>query len=433
MIKDNTNGTRKTTNFLAAIGTGSLLFFGSKFLLNFFGPAIAYSMRKNVRYALDSDEFVQFLSLITDGTVRKAKLTRLKNGSHFYPAELAAVRGARTTINLEYYQFSPGEIGDAMVQALAERAHAGVEVRVIIDALGSFGTHRSFFAPLLSAGGKMHFYHPVRWNTWQHVNNRTHRKLMMIDGELGFIGGAGVADHWIKPTKSGPAWRDTVFKVEGAATAGLISTFSENWLEASGEILCGPEQFDCKPSPEGSTSFVVSTTPHSGGTYARVLFQALINSARHSIVITTPYFLPDRSARQALIEAVRDRGVKVQILTAGPMIDHPTVRMLSRHSSRHLLKAGAEIWEYQPSMIHAKLLTVDGQWSVMGSTNFDHRSFALNDEVNLAVLDRAISATIMDDFVEDLKVSRRLTLDMLDQQLVGDLLYPLAHTLKQES
>ncbi len=204
--------------------------------------------------------------------------------------------------------------------------------------------------------------------------------------------------------------------MQGEAVAGMISTFSENWLEASGEILSGMRQFGFKTMPEGCESFVVSSTPRGGGTQARILFQALIHSARKCIRITTPYFLPDPSARRALIGAVRNRGVAVQILTAGPRIDHPYIRTLSRHASRHLLAAGAKIYEYQPAMIHAKLLTVDEQWSVIGSTNFDHRSFALNDEVNMAVLDRDLASTIDGDFTEDLKVSRPLTLRMLRER-----------------
>ena len=215
---------------------------------------------------------------------------------------------------------------------------------------------------------------------------------------------------------------------------GLISTFSENWLECSGEILSGAAQFAFRALPEGEQSFVVSSTPHGGATQARILFQALIKSARKQIRITTPYFLPDRSARMALSEAVEKRGVQVQILTAGPMIDHPIVRRLSRRSSRHLLEAGAEIYEYQPAMIHAKLMTVDGQWNVVGSTNFDHRSFALNDEVNLAVLDPALASVIDQDFSDDLTQSRRLTLDMLQERtMLASEEKILEHVLKLES
>ena len=167
--------------------------------------------------------------------------------------------------------------------------------------------------------------------------------------------------------------------------------------------------------PEGSESFVVSSTPKGGGTQARILFQALIKSARETIRITTPYFLPDRSARRALIEAV-ERGVRVEILTAGPRIDHKVVRTLSRHSSRRLIERGARIFEYQPAMIHAKLMTIDGLWSVVGSTNFDHRSFALNDEVNLALLDREVARGIDEDFAEDLRQSQPLTLAALRER-----------------
>jgi cardiolipin synthase len=307
-------------------------------------------------------------------------------------------------------------VGDAILAALCERASSGVAVRVLVDAIGSFRTRPSYFEPLRQAGGHMYWYHPLRWNTWPELNNRTHRKLMVIDGETGFIGGAGIADHWLYAKVKEPVWRDTVLQVKGEAVGGLLSAFAENWLEASGEILSGPRQFGFKTETDGARSFVVLSTPHGGGTQARVLFQALIKSARESICITTPYFLPDRSARNALVEAVRERGVRVQIVTAGPYIDHPTVRKLSERSSRRLLEAGAEIYEYQPSMIHAKLLTVDGQWCVAGSTNFDHRSFALNDEVNIAVLDHELARVLEGDFEQDKSRSRRLTLAELKQR-----------------
>ena len=422
------------TRTLATIGAGAILLYGSRVLIDFFGPALPYSMREDTQDALDSDEFIQFLSLVTDGTIRHSRITRLKNGAEFYPAELEAIRRAKHAINLECYEFMEGEVANELLDALTERAEAGVEVRIVVDAIGSFSTRESYFDRLQAAGGRMCWYHPIRWDTWQKINNRTHRKLIVIDGEIGFIGGAGIGDQWLHATPKSPAWRDTVLFVEGEAVAGLISTFCENWLESSGEILSGPAQFAFRALPKGVKSLVVSSTPHGGGTQARILFQALIKSARETIRITTPYFLPDRSAGQALAEAVQKRGVKVQILTAGPRIDHPIIRKLSRHSSRHLLQAGAEIFEYQPSMIHAKLMTVDGQWNVAGSTNFDHRSFALNDEVNLAVLDPELAGIIEADFFEDLKRSRRLTLAMLKERtLLSKEQSLIDHVLKQES
>ena len=422
------------TRTLATIGGGALLIYGSRLLLAFFGPVIPYSIKEDPDCALDSEEFLQFLSIVTDGTIRHAQIKRLKNGAEFYPAEIEAIRGAQHAINLEYYEVKEGAVSSELLEALIERAHAGVEVRMIVDALGSFGTHTAYFDRLRAAGGQMHWYHPVRWDTWQQFNNRTHRKLLVVDGKVGFIGGAGIADHWLHATAKGPAWRDTVFRVEGEAVAGMISTFSENWLEASSEILSGHEQFGFEVEPEGSRAFVVSSTPHGGGTQARILFQTLLKSARKTIRITSPYFLPDRSARMAMIEAVQQRGVKVQILTAGPHIDHPIVREISHHSIRHLLEAGAEIFEYQPSMIHAKLMTIDEQWCVVGSTNFDHRSFALNDEVNLAVIDPQLAKVIEADFFDDLEKSRGLTLEMLrSRTLLGRAEEVLGPALKWES
>jgi cardiolipin synthase A/B len=421
------------TRGLAAVGVGAMAFFGARLLIDFFASAVPYSMPDKNTAPLDSEDFIQFLSLVTDGTRRHSHISRLKNGAEFFPAYLKAIRGAKYAVNLEFYEFQGGRIGDEILAALAERAQAGVEVRIIVDALGSFATRNSYFDGLRAAGGHMCWYHPLRWNTWPKANNRTHRKLLIIDGETGFIGGAGIADHWLYET-SVPVWRDTVFCVEGEAVAGLISAFCENWLESSGEILSSSKQFAFRSIPEGVESFVVSSTPHGGGTQARILFQALINSARHTIRITTPYFLPDRSARQALIAAIEERGVQVQILTAGARIDHPIIRKLSHRSVRHMLQAGAEIFEYEPSMIHAKLMTVDSMWNVIGSTNFDHRSFALNDEVNLAVLDRELAAIIEADFFEDLEKSEKLSLSNLEQDwLSGEDESVLDHILKEES
>jgi cardiolipin synthase A/B len=427
------HGKHLATRTLAAVGVGSIAFFAARFLVNYFGPAIPYAMPNQTQAALDSEEFLQFLSLVSDGTLRRSRIGRLKNGVQFYPAYVKAISRAKHAVNLEFYQFIPGQVGDEILAALTERAANGVEVRVIVDAMGSFETPDSYFDGLRAAGGQMCWYHPLDWKSWPNLNNRTHRKILIVDGETGFIGGAGIADFWLHDTDV-PTWRDTMFCVEGEAVAGLISAFCENWLESSGEILSSSAQFGFRCISEGVQSFVVSSTPHGGGTQARILFQALINSARSTIRITTPYFIPDRSARQALIDAIEKRGVVVQILTAGPMIDHPMIRRLSHRSVHRLLKAGAEIYEYQPSMIHAKLLTVDGIWSVVGSTNFDHRSFALNDEVNLAVLDAELAGVIEKDFFEDLDQSQLLTPQkLLEESLLTSPESVIDQILERES
>jgi cardiolipin synthase len=420
---------------LAAIGAGAVGLYTARTLINLFGPALPYSMSECPGNSNESPEFLQFLSTVTNAQVRHAHFRPLVNGPEFYPAELEAIRRAKRAIDLEFYEWQKGQVSDEFLAALTERAQHGVEVRIVLDALGSFMAPRSMFKELRAAGGKMFWYHPLRWNTWQFANNRSHRKLIAIDGHTAFVGGAGIADHWMRETKKGgPRWRDTVFSIEGDAVPCIISTFSENWLEASGEILSEPKQFDFHPSPEGAPALVVSSTPAGGGTTARILFQALIQSAKKSISVATPYFLPDHSARHALMRAAQERGVQVRIVVAGPHIDHPVVRRVSRHNSRHLLRAGAEIYEYQPSMIHAKLMVVDDVWCVFGSTNFDHRSFALNDEINVATLNRDLAASLRRNFEQDLRHSRKLTMEMLNRGgLVDDVELAGGTILERES
>lgn len=420
------SGTRnpRATRALAAIGIGAAAIYAARALINLFGPSLPYSMAECPGRSNQSPEFLQFLSTVTNAPVRRSRIRPFVNGPEFYPAELEAVRKARRAINMEFYEWKQGRVSDEFLAALTERARHGVEVRIVLDAIGSFTTPRAIFKELRAAGGKMFWYHPLRWNTWQYANNRSHRKLLVVDGHTAFVGGAGIADHWMSATKKGgPRWRDTVFSIEGGAVPGILSVFSENWLEASGEILSDPKQFEFpSPLPEGTPSLVVVSTPSGGGTTARILFQSLIQCAKKSICVTTPYFLPDHSARRALMEAARKREVSVRILVAGPHIDHRMVRRVSRHNSRHLLRAGAEIYEYQPSMIHAKLMVIDDLWCVFGSTNFDHRSFALNDEVNVATIDADLAVKLRGSFEEDLRQSRKLTLDMLKRGgLLGDL------------
>ena len=402
--------------------------------LNFVTPETRIDAAPRRLYSLQDPQFRRAInSLLGPPIVAGNKVDTLRNGDEIFPAMLAAIRSAQATIDFETYVYWSGQIGRDFADAIAERARAGIKVNVLLDWAGSQRMDKDVLETMKGAGARVELYHPLRWYTLARMNNRTHRKLLIVDGETGFIGGAGIADQWLYSTPSVPVWRDTVFCVEGEAVAGLISAFCENWLESSGEILSSSKQFGFRPTPEGAESFVVSSTPHGGGTQARILFQALINSARRTIRITTPYFLPDRSARQALIEAI-ERGVTVQILTAGPFIDHKIIRTLSHRSVSHLLQAGAEIYEYGPSMIHAKLMTVDGLWSVVGSTNFDHRSFALNDEVNLAVLDQELAATIESDFFDDLGECRRLNLsELVEYDLLAEDESIVDHILRQES
>jgi cardiolipin synthase A/B len=284
-------------------------------------------------------------------------------------------------------------------------------VNLVLDAFGSAGTGRSYLVPLLEAGGKVGWYNGPKWHRLMHMDNRTHRELMVVDGRIGFIGGAGIADQWYSGISGNPRWRDSAVRVEGEAVSNLQATFAENWLAVSGELLTGDAYFPSIQCDRQLVLTVVNSTPTVGGaTRARILFQLLLASAQHSISITTPYFLPDRSMMQELCRAV-GRGISVRILVPGRKSDHMVTRSTSRAGYGELLKAGSEVYEYQPSMIHAKVLCVDDLWVVVGSTNFDNRSFGINDEVNLAIRDANVAMRFENDMALDLDQSRRISLE----------------------
>lgn len=381
-------------------------------LVALFGPGLGYKVSAGIDLSNDSDEFLHILEALVDAKVnRQTDLTVFTNGEKFYEEELAALSAAKHNINIEAYIFHEGEIGGRFIDQLAKQASSGVNVNLVLDAIGNARTRKSFFARLERAGGRVSWYNGSRWNKLPRVNNRTHRELLVIDGQVGFIGGAGVADQWWKGQKGAPAWRDTMVRVEGDAVANLQATFAENWLESCGEVLTGPEYFPKSQIQGEGAVLVVNSTPSGGGaTRARILFQILLASARKSIQITTPYFLPDHSITKELIRAVR-RGVKVQILVPGKKSDLWLTRNSSRVAYGELLREGIGIYEYQPSMIHVKVLLIDGIWGVVGSTNFDNRSFGLNDEVNLAAREDDFCQRLTRDFVHDLARSECITFE----------------------
>jgi cardiolipin synthase A/B len=415
-----------TTKALAAIGVGTALFHAVRFGMGIFGPARPYRLQPRSDATTESEDFLYRLSCLTDAiTHRHARISVLRNGAEFYPAEFGAIDAATQTINIEAYEFLKGDLTRELIQRLANKARHGVSVRMIIDAIGSFRTGRSYFKPLTDAGGNVVFYHPLNWRDWPYFNHRTHRKLLIADGTTGFIGGAGFADHWVERTNGKLPWRDTVLKVEGAVAASLNATFSQGWVDATGELLFSKAQFPLEGKPGDTACMVVMSTPGYDATRARMLFQTLIDSAEHSIQITSPYFLPDRSARHSLRRALRKRGVRVQVLTAGPQTDHNSIRYLSQATAANLIRSGLEFYEYQPAMIHAKLMVVDNLWSVAGSTNFDPRSLRLNNEVNIAIRDTGIAAQLSDQFAGDLEQSAPVTVDGLRHEsptgrLIGD-------------
>ena len=391
---------------IIAIALQGLLLF-----LALFEPTLRYRISQPPSNPLDSERFLNVLSTLADSSIRRNTTVEvLTNGEVFYEAELEAIRKAKHSVNLEAYIFQKGEVTRRFLEALAERAQAGVKVNLVLDAIGSFATWNSYLKPLTDAGGRVAWYHGFKWHTLPRLNSRTHREIIVVDCEVGFIGGAGFADHWLFPHKKRPRWRDTMFRVEGDAVAGLQSTFIENWLEASGELLTSEEYFCFSKKESQSVALVIDSSVSSGqSTRGRMLYQTLLASAKERIELTTPYFLPDKGIRKELIRAMRERGVKLKILCPGRHADHLLTRRSSRRLYGSLLRAGAEIYEYRPSMIHAKSLVIDGEWSVVGSTNLDHRSFSINDEVNLASNDPGLAARLREDFARDLTVSKCVT------------------------
>lgn len=416
----------------AFISVAAIVIVAALILLLLFEPGLPYRVAPS-RERLDAPEFVNYLSAIVNARLFSAgELDVLNTGAGIYAAELEAVRAARKSIHLEVYLFLRGRAGDEALRVLTEKARAGVAVRIVVDRIGSLMTPDRYFAGLRAAGGRVYWYQPIAWYTLKRFNNRTHRDILIVDGEVAFVGGVGVADYWLGPPGNGLPWRDTMVRVKGELVKGLQTSFAENWLEAAGEVL--PEAdfapLHQRPAAMGErVGMVVNSTPSAGrSTRARLLFQVLIASARESIHICSPYFIPDRSLLAELERAAR-RGVPVTVLAPGKWNNHPITRLGSRQRYGRLLRAGVEICEYQPAMIHAKVFVVDRLWAVVGSTNFDNRSFGLNDEVNLAVLDRRLAGELERDFAADLALSQRITLEEWQRRSYAERALALAGRL----
>jgi cardiolipin synthase len=391
----------------------AILFLGLMLALALFEPSLPYKVTQVPADPLDSEGFRRLLaSLAGSHSHAGCRIEVLTNGEAFYEAELEAIQQARHSVNLEAYIFGKGKVTRRFLDALTERAAAGVRCNLVLDAIGAFATWQGYLAEFREAGGRVYFYHPLQWYTLPRINNRTHRELIVVDGRLGFVGGAGFADHWAHThgRKHKPRWRDTMFRVEGRIVRDLQSVFAENWLESSGELLTEPGYFPELSDCGQSSAMVVCSTPTTGRSARnRMVYQTLLAAAQRTIEITTPYFLPDRSACTEMVRAIQERGVEVTILTPGQHSDHLLTRRASRRLYGRLLKAGARIHEYDPTMIHAKVLVIDSIWSVVGSTNFDNRSFGINDEINVAAFDAELAGRLQEDLRRDLAQSHRVT------------------------
>jgi len=373
-----------------------------------FTPHIPY----HIEAAVDarSDHLVHVLESTCQAHLEHGnRVDIFTNGDQFYPAMIDAIRQARETVTMECYIFKKGEIGGRFIEALCDRARAGVRVTVVMDAIGSFGAFRASAKPLREAGCRVAAYQRLTWYGLGRLNNRTHRELLVVDGRIAFAGGAGVADWWARPLHGKPMWRDMMARIEGPVVSDVQGVLSENWLECCGEIMTGPETYKPHETRGDVAGFSVKSSPSDRSTASRALFQTLVEAATASVLIATPYFLPDKAFREA-IRRTAARGVAFVALVPGSQTDQRWVRLASRRMYGQLLDAGVRIFEYEGGMTHVKALLVDELWAVIGTTNVDNRSFEHNDEVNIAFRDRNVTARVAADLQDDLRRSHEITL-----------------------
>ena len=363
------------------------------------------------RYTTADSQFMRTMAaLFTAPCVEQCAVKALRNGDEIFPAMLEAIESARDTITFETFIYWSGDIGRRFTDALARRAREGVKVHVLLDWFGTLPMDRALMNELEQAGVELERYHEPRLTRPHFSNHRTHRKLLVIDGKVGFTGGVGIADEWTGNAQDPDHWRDSHFRVEGPAVAGLQRAFMDNWIKAHGEVLHGERYFPPLSAAGNAICQVFNSSPAGGSDSVRLMFLLALTAASESIRISTAYFVPDRLAMRTL-RAARARGVRVEIIVPGKYNDAGLVRLVSRGLYGRLLEEGIEIYEYQPTMYHTKVMIIDGMWMSVGSTNFDNRSFRLNDEVNVNIYDPEVAREQIQWFEEDKARSRRVRLE----------------------
>ena len=362
-------------------------------------------------YAIADPQFQRTLGVLLGPVILPGnRFEVLLNGDEIFPAMLDAIHRAQRTITFETYIYWSGRIGDAFASALSERARAGVKVHVLLDWVGSTRMDERLLRKMRDAGVEVRKFHAPRWYALDKLNNRTHRKLLVVDGAVGFTGGVGIGDEWTGHAQDPDHWRDTHFKAEGPVVAQMQAVFNDNWLKATGNVLHGESYFPPIRAVGEARGQMFSSSPSGGSESMQLMYLLIINAAVRSIELSSAYFLPDELARDTIIAAVH-RGVRVRVITPGRFTDAAIARRASRALWGDLLRAGVEIYEYQPTMYHCKVLVADGLLVSVGSTNFDDRSFRLNDEASLNVYDPAFAQRQVEVFDEDLARSRRISLE----------------------
>jgi cardiolipin synthase len=385
------------------------------------------------RFSVEDPQFLRCVAhLLGPGILPGNHLKALHNGDQIFPAMLEAIRSARKTITFETYIYWSGDIGRRFAEAFCERARAGVKIHVMLDWEGCGKIESAYLDQMKDAGVEVELYHPLQWYNLTRINHRTHRKLLVVDGRIGFTGGVGIADQWLGNAQSKNHWRDSHFQMEGPAVAQMQAAFTDNWTKVRAQVLLGSDYFP-ELSPAGDSLAQVFKSSVGGGSESvRLMYLLSIASATRSIRLQAAYFVPDELAIQTLVSATQ-RGVKIEIIVPGPEMDAPVVQRASRSLWGALLDAGVHIYEYQPTMYHCKVLIVDEVWVSVGSTNFDNRSFRLNDEANLNLHDASFASELVKVFKQDQSMSRRMTrADFKDRSAAGKLLDRLASLFQRQ-
>ena len=395
-------------------------------MMNFHRP------EKSVRHAvkhvhpIDNPQFIHEMdAMLGPALLPGNAITALQNGDEIFPAMLQAICRAQRSISFETYIYWSGAIGQQFADALKERCRAGVAVHVMLDWAGSARMDRTLLDELVDAGIEVERYHPLRWYSIARLNNRTHRKLLIVDGRVGFTGGVGIADQWGGHAQDPDHWRDIHFRVEGPVVAQLQAGFMDNWIKTTGRVLHSEAYYPALDQAGELGMHLFVSSPAGGSASMRLMYLLAIAAVTRSIDLQAAYFIPDRLVVDALI-AARQRGASVRLLVPGRYIDSALVRMASRRRWGRLLAAGVEIHEYQPTMMHNKMLILDGELVSVGSTNFDMRSFDLNDEASLNIYSNAFGAQMTAVMQADLQRAKPYTLATWQRrpwsQKLGELL-----------
>jgi cardiolipin synthase A/B len=395
--------------FWTILVTAALTLVGGVLALNFMPSETQIETRLTRQYDTNDPQFRRSLGVLLGPPILEGnKVEVLLNGDQIFPAMLDAIRSAEKSITFETYIYWSGTIGQEFTEALIERARAGVKVHVLLDFMGSLKLDLAQIDAMKQAGVQVQRYHKPVWWKLARLNNRTHRKLLVIDGKVGFTGGVGIADQWRGNAQDKDHWRDTHFRIEGPVVGQVQAVFNDNWTKATGTVLDGADYFPALQHVGDMPAQMFSSSPTGGAESMHLMYLMAITSARKTIDLSAAYFVPDELTIRTLIEAAK-RGVRVRILMPGKIIDSDLVKAASRERWGELLAAGVKLAEYQPTMYHVKALIVDNLLVSVGSTNFDNRSFSINDEANLNVLHEGFAREQTAIFEDDWRRSSPVT------------------------